>query len=122
MRRTRYLLPVAAVLGLAGFGRATRAETTLTVHGAYCNNGGGGFYGCYADVSGGTGSYVDYRWRFTEYTLGGTYHTNQYGGPDGYVTGTCTVGRNVAVTVTVTDSNGAKATGNGDFYCSQWAD
>lgn len=122
MRRTRYLVPVAAVLALAGFGRATEAETTLTVVGVYCNNNGGGAFGCYVDATGGSGTYVNYALQWTETRLGTTYGPYTASSSDSYVTGTCTVGWKVSVTGTVTDSQGATASANTAFNCRSAAD
>ena len=111
MRRTRYLLPVAAVLALAGFVRATEAETTLTVVGVYCNNNGGGTFGCFVDATGGSGTYVNHTLRWTQRRLSTTYGPyTASGGSNPYVSGTCTVGWTLTVTGTVTDSQGATAT------------
>lgn len=118
MNRIRFLL-VPAFLCLAAF---APARATLSVDGVFCNNNGGGTFGCYADVSGGTGVYTSYAWRFTERLLNYTYaptYTTTY---DQTVYDYCTVGRSVSVLVTVTDSQGATASGTAQFYCSQWAD
>ncbi|HEY0017425.1 MAG TPA: hypothetical protein VGC13_14030 [Longimicrobium sp.] len=122
MRRTRYLFPVAAVLALAGFGRATRAETTLTVNGVYCNNNGGGTFGCYVDVSGGSGTYVSYALSWTQHRLGYWYGPFTASGSGPYVSGNCTVGWTLQVTATVTDSQSATATGTGTHICRSAAD
>jgi hypothetical protein len=122
MRRTRYLLPVAAVLGLAGFGPA-KAETTLTVVGVYCNNNGGGTFGCFVDATGGTGTYVNHTLRWTERRLSTTYGPyTASGGSNSYVTGNCTVGWTLSVTGTVTDSQGATASATTSFVCRSAAD
>jgi hypothetical protein len=122
MRCTRYLLPVAAVFALAGFGRATEAETTLTVNGVYCNNNGGGTFGCYVDVTGGTGTYTSYALRWTERRLSYTYGPYYASGSNPYVSGTCTVGWTLSVTAKVTDSQGATATGTTTHNCRSAAD
>lgn len=120
MRRTRYLLLLLAVLAFAGFSRPP--ASTLSVDGVYCNNGGGGYFYCYADVSGGSGSYSSYAWQYTEYRVTRTYYTNRATTYDPTLSDNCTVDRNVAISMTVTDSQGATATGSTDLYCSQWAD
>ena len=122
MRRTRYLLPVVAVFAFAGFGRATEAETTLSVNGVYCNNNGGGAFGCYVDVSGGSGSYVNYALSWTQRRLSYTYGPFTASGSDPYVWGNCSVGWTLSVTATVTDSQGATATGTTTHICRSAAD
>ena len=122
MRRVRYLLPVAAVLALAGFAPA-RSETTLTVTGVYCNNNGGGTFGCFVESSCGTGTYVSHTIRWTERRLSTTYGPyTASAGSNYYVTGNCTVGWTLSITGTVTDSSGATASAATTFVCRSAAD
>jgi hypothetical protein len=121
MRYARYLL-LPALLGIAAFAPAPRAASTLTVTAVYCNNNGGGTFGCYVEVSGGSGTYVNYALRWTERRLGSTNGPYTASGSYWYVTGTCTVGWTLTVTGTVTDSQGTTASGTTNHVCRSAAD
>jgi hypothetical protein len=122
MRRNRFLLLVPAVLALAGFSRATESETTLTVNWVFCNNNGGGAFGCYVDVSGGSGTYVSYALSWTQHQGSYWYGPFTASGSNPYVWGNCTVGWTLQVTATVTDSQAATATGTTTHLCRSAAD
>lgn len=114
-KRLAVLLLLAATT--VSFG-VTAHASTLTVDFTECiinyYSGYNGFYTCYADVSGGTGSYVSYTWNvistrgnYTVTTTSNTVDRTCYTGP--YGDGTFPYGEDFSVVVTVRDSAGATA-------------
>lgn len=99
--------------------------STLTVNSVQCyNNGGGGlnagYYVCNASVSGGTGTYTSFAWwiRPMHHSTWSYVTTTQYPQLNDW----CSAGTNFALTVTVTDSAEATASGLTSFSCRSWAD
>lgn len=124
MRRTCLVIALAlAALGFAGHGTPASAQTPLSGF-MGCWNNGGYTYGCSASISGGTGTY-SYDWAVTvrPARVGAqtsTYHVLTY---DPYLSGWCSAGDRITVTLTVTDSAGAThTTSSMGVTCQQWAD
>jgi hypothetical protein len=123
MRRIGIVIALAlTALGLAGHGTPAAAQTPISSPMGCWNNGGYNF-GCSAVVSGGTGVY-SYDWtvsvRPALSSQTSTYHVVTY---DPYLSGWCSAGDRITVTLTVTDSAGATKTTSGrSLTCSQWAD
>ena len=117
----RYLFVLPVVLGLAGFVRDPLSDSTLSVS-VSCNNNGGGTFGCYAFVSGGTGVYTNYAWRVTETQPLQPNMVRSWSTSEPQVYDTCTIGYMLNVSVTVTDSQGATGTDNMSTNCTMTAD
>lgn len=104
MRSVRSLLLLPALVALAGFSRAPGAAEALPA-GVFCNNNGGGTFYCETLAGGGSG--YTYDWRYTETAIYPYNPPRRQITSDPWVTDSCTVGRRVTVTLTVTDSQGA---------------
>ncbi|HEX6042220.1 SprB repeat-containing protein [Longimicrobium sp.] len=121
MRRAWALLAIPAVLALAGFDHAPRAESSIAAS-VSCNNMGSGSFACYASASGGSGGYT-YTWSWYQkrlgHTIGGPFPAPS---PDPEAFGTCSLGYTVYVTVTVADSQGATTAASTQLLCRQWPD
>src|SRR3954468_7290438 len=113
---TRLLVRLLAVLAFAfTMSVATPAHATaLTVNSASCAVTGYyapdpthyGTFSCTATASGGTGSYVNYRWTVWSWLGGDAYY-----GSGQTITGNCAWNTYRLFNVTVTDSSGATASG-----------
>ncbi|HEX6292079.1 MAG TPA: S8 family serine peptidase [Herpetosiphonaceae bacterium] len=103
----------------------TATPSPLSVTAVRCWNNGfsnpynSGTYECHGSVSGGTGTYVSYRWT-EQSTLSGTEHSWTTSGPD--TSNTCTVGITYSIRLTVTDSAGATAYRQTSFACRSSAE
>jgi hypothetical protein len=124
MRRIR--IPIVLALAAAVFaGPATpaAARTPLTLYVECFNLGGWNFY-CFADATGGTGSYPTYSWSVAiQHGWRLPASTYSWVSSNSFYTTPCSQGDRITATVTVTDSGGATASGTSQpRYCSQWAD
>lgn len=121
MRRARFLLAIPAVLALAGFSHAPRADAALAAS-VSCYNMGSTQFECYAAASGGSGGYT-YAWSWWQKRLSHTIGGYSYApGPDPEFAETCNLGYTVYVTVTVADGQGATSTATTQMLCRQWPD
>jgi hypothetical protein len=82
--------------------------------GGGCYSGGGGKFACEVFVTGGTGPFT------TSWTNGtwATFSQVTYDGFDFLGNGTCTIGKNSTLTMTVTDSTGQHYTAGGVLNCT----
>lgn len=92
--------------------------STPTVDMVFCPNTGGGYYHCYAYVTGGTASYTSFFWVVTATGFRRYSYTTSY--PE--LLGRCVVGNIYTVELTVTDSAGDTAVGSTSFRCESGAD
>ncbi|MEY9892845.1 hypothetical protein ABIA31_006523 [Catenulispora sp. MAP5-51] len=107
----RAAVPLAALLSAAALGVASPAHAAGLSATADCSSSGGGHFVCAATVSGGTAPYT-FAW--TPITNAAITH-----GANGQVAlGLCTVKRQSALSLTVTDSTGATTTTTGGLDCS----
>lgn len=110
------LLLVAATVSVNTPAHAAALTVNYVDCWIYSYSGYNGYYTCYADVSGGTGSYVSYTWNVTStrgnyslITSTNTINRTCYTGVP--VDGTFPYGEYFTVGVTVKDSAGATASG-----------
>lgn len=112
---SKHLFVLLLIIAAVGTLHTPAHAATLTAGLVNCFNNFDNSFDCSVNPSGGSGTYTSFVWKVKE---AGTTSTSTYITSTPGLHAYCTVGKSYNVSVTVTDSSGATATGSGGkFRC-----